>query len=292
MRFLFALFLGGLMSSTVMAQDMPLSQILIPGHGWVKGPGSISLLASSSKGDLGVVSSQGSAAIQSRSPGTFTKLKQQVPDASAITFDANGNLHVCREQTKDVSLWKMETPDALVPKIKDLKVSAIVFTADGVAFCAVPEEKTIYRISPEGKKTIAYKGEHAFARLVLWSKDGTLVAAPKEGSHLWTFRIDEEGKLVDGDKYYPLRLASGKKTTVIGTMTLDARGRLYAATGEGVQVFDPTGRFSGAMVMPGNQIPTQVAFGGKDLDTFYVATAKALYSRQLKAKRVVRSPGK
>ncbi len=67
-------------------------------------------------------------------------------------------------------------------------------------------------------------------------------------------------------------------------LTLDAVGRAYATSREGVQMFDPTGRLSGVMTAPERKELGGVAFGGADLDQLYVTCGGKVYFRKTLAK--------
>src|SRR2546423_734671 len=101
--------------------------------------------------------------------------------------------------------------------------------------------------------------------MVFWPDGGTFVVGDIADHYLRTFRVEADGTLKYPERYYRLRTTDDHP---FGTTSLvvDATGRLYAATAEGVQVFDTTGRLSGVMLNPGRERPGSLAFGGKDLD--------------------------
>jgi len=122
--------------------------------------------------------------------------------------------------------------------------------------------------------------------LVLWPDGGTLVVGDAGGKHLWAFRLDRDGKPVDGERYYPLRVRAGEKVSGVRGLTIDHKGRVYACTPLGVQVFDPTGRLSGVMIQPGNGEITAAAFGGEKGDTLFVLCGGQVFARQTRARGV------
>jgi gluconolactonase len=70
----------------------------------------------------------------------------------------------------------------------------------------------------------------------------------------------------------------------VAGLTVDGDRRLYAATREGVQVFDPTGRLCGVLLKPLPQPVTAVAFGGAGRDRLFIACGDRLFVRKTKAK--------
>jgi gluconolactonase len=131
------------------------------------------------------------------------------------------------------------------------------------------------------------------AGLVLWPDGGTLVVGDAGGAALWAFRIDKDGSLTSGDRYYyPVRTQPGRPCGVTG-LTVDRVGRVYAATTEGVQVFDPTGRLIGVLPRPSGGDLSGIALGGPAGDTLFVACGEKVYTRKTKARSVwAKEPGK
>jgi sugar lactone lactonase YvrE len=130
------------------------------------------------------------------------------------------------------------------------------------------------------------KGPERPAGLVLWPDGGTLVVGDAGSAALWAFRIDKDGKLTGGDRYYyPVRSRPGHPCGV-SDLAVDKVGRVYAATTEGVQVFDPTGRLIGVLTNPAAGEISGVALGGPDGDTLFVGCGDKVYARKTKARAV------
>ncbi|MEO8052333.1 MAG: SMP-30/gluconolactonase/LRE family protein [Acidobacteriota bacterium] len=58
-------------------------------------------------------------------------------------------------------------------------------------------------------------------------------------------------------------------------MAVDREGRVYVATGAGVQIFDKKGKFLGVIKVP--RVPSNVAFSGTDKHTLYITAREGLY---------------
>ncbi|MGH7222785.1 MAG: SMP-30/gluconolactonase/LRE family protein, partial [Gemmataceae bacterium] len=142
-----------------------------------------------------------------------------------------------------------------------------------------------YRVGKDGKKQRVEQSTPTALGVTLWCDQGTLIVGDMEGLHLTAFRIDKDGGLSAREQYYTLRRRAGEDG-LVPAMTVDSADRLYAATREGVQVFDPTGRMSGVLLRPERQPVRAVAFGGADLDHLYIACGNKLYVRKMKAKGV------
>jgi enterochelin esterase family protein len=69
-------------------------------------------------------------------------------------------------------------------------------------------------------------------------------------------------------------------------LAVDDKGRLYACTPLGVQVFDPTGRLSGVMLKPCDGELTAAAFGGDKGDLLFVLCGDKVFVRKTKSQAV------
>ena len=67
-------------------------------------------------------------------------------------------------------------------------------------------------------------------------------------------------------------------------MTVDSEGFLHVATKLGVQIADPAGRTVGILQKPDSSDPSNVVFGGRDLQTLYVTSAERVFRRPVKRK--------
>ena len=108
---------------------------------------------------------------------------------------------------------------------------------------------------------------------------GTLVVGLAGDRYLDAYRIDKDGGLSAGEKYYPLRTRAKTEPSEVAALALDGKSRLYAATKEGVQVFDPTGRLCGVLLSPRRAPITGLALAGEMGDELYVVCAGKLWMR-------------
>ena len=62
-------------------------------------------------------------------------------------------------------------------------------------------------------------------------------------------------------------------------MAIDREGRVYVATGAGIQVFDRKGKFLGNIKVP--RQPSNVAFSGPDKKTLYITAREGVYKLKM-----------
>ena len=81
-----------------------------------------------------------------------------------------------------------------------------------------------------------------------------------------------------------MRLKSGATSLAVTALIADSAGRIYAATADGIQVFDPTGRLSGVLMLPSKGTPTHLAWeGGEKRDRLAVWVDGKKFARVMKA---------
>ena len=165
-----------------------------------------------------------------------------------------------------------------------------VDAANGFHYYIDEDTRTV--VSTRQEKKILHMDHHRVdgtknpAGITLWPDGRTLVIGDAEGKHLWSYRVEKNGSLTCGDRYYALRVKPGQTASGVTALTVDARGLLYACTPLGVQIFDPTGRMCGVLLPAAAANPTAIAFGGPDRDLLYVQHGEAVYVRKTQAKGV------
>jgi sugar lactone lactonase YvrE len=285
---------GVLLLSVVpaVAQDMPLSQILIDGQGWRSEDGGFAL-AVDSQGTMYHTDPKSKGITGVRPDGIF--LQYPVDDTLgiwSIAFGPDGRLYASQRERNRIVRW--DRKEGRKPQVLTEGIAAFGFVVSraGAIYCTVPAEKAVYLITPDGKKRIVDKGIASPTGLVLTPDEGTLVVGDYEGKHLYAFRVEKDGSLSAKEPYYTLRLLTGQTAGGARGMTVDTDGRVYVSTLAGVQVFDPTGRLSGVLSKPAviapvalrNAEPNPLLFGGANRDVLYMVCDHKVFSRKLKSK--------
>jgi enterochelin esterase family protein len=186
------------------------------------------------------------------------------------------------DRGEEFDLDSKDVPEGLAVKVRPGKVEAhdLAISPSGQLYYIDPRRKAVCLA---GRSKPVADGFSAPAGLVFWRDGGTLVVGEAAGKHLFAFRAGSDGDLDARERYYPLRVRP-EQLSEVRSLTLDTQGRLYAATLEGVQVFDPTGRLCGVLTRPLRQAVMAVAFGGKGRERLYVLCGGRLWQRKTKCK--------
>ena len=99
---------------------------------------------------------------------------------------------------------------------------------------------------------------------------------------MWSFQIQADGSLTNGQPFYRLETAAGSWEPDTGGMVFDTEGFLYVATKLGVQVCDQPGRVTAIINPPGSEGVSDVFFGGPNMQWLYVTDGSKVYRRLLK----------
>jgi enterochelin esterase family protein len=244
-RFLIAAAVLVVTAATATAQDIPLSKILVEGEGW----------------------------------------KVAAKDLSGVSFLVGGPPGVLVVEKQLVRLWSDgELKEIKLPaSVQDWLFKDRTKGRTGATYTAQSDRKVIFVVRST-EATLVRTEPNAFSCLCMWPDESQLVLGDPRGEYLWTFRVQKDGTLGSGDRYYALRVKPGEKASGVTAMAMDGGNLLYACTPLGVQVFDPTGRLCGVVLPPSKEEMTAITIGGEKGDTLFVAAGDKIYSRKIQGK--------
>ncbi|MSU79135.1 MAG: hypothetical protein EXS16_13725 [Gemmataceae bacterium] len=237
-------------SSIAIAQDIPLSKILVEKEGWreiAKDWPNVTLLEGEVVGSIRIY--QPTPAGQISPTGEVTRLPKVVVG-------------------KEMSAASVQGPKGTYTIATDLKgKKAVHFKAS----------------AKKDEPMLKLPGLITPSCVTLWPDDGHLVIGEADGAYLWAVRIEADGSFGPGDRYYSLRTRP-KEPLPVSAMVMDAGFLMYACTPLGVQVFDPTGRLSGVVASPSKEPMTAITIGGEKADQLFIAAGDRIYARRIQAK--------
>jgi gluconolactonase len=163
------------------------------------------------------------------------------------------------------------------------KNGGIYFTDSGPGQDVKAEPKTgVYYINPEGKtRRVVDINEIQRPNGIQLSRDEkTLYVANTGGEYILSFSIKPDGTLTDRKNFAKIpnglqKNEQGALTSGADGLAIDADGRLYVTSNNGVDVFSEDGDFLGGIPVPHK--PQNVAFAGKDKKTLYIVGRGAAY---------------
>jgi gluconolactonase len=213
--------------------------------------------------------------------------------ANGLSFDAKGNLWACADETN--ALWRIAPDGALTVVVKDHHGKLLngpndlwLRPAGGLYFTDPcyprpywkrgPKEspECVYFVAPDFKTVSRVIDDLQQPNGIIGTPDGqTLYVADIRAGKTFRYAIQPDGGLKDKRLFCELG-SDG--------LTIDDQGNLYL-TGNGVSVYDPTGRKIEQIAVP-EPWTANVCFGGKDRRTLFITASKGLYGLKMRVKGV------
>ncbi len=296
----------GLWATSLVAQDMPLSQVLIPGEGWELVGSDFGFTDAPTADDQGnfYVSDMKARLHRVGPKGKVEPFLEPIHGISGMKFGPKGKkLYACRARTRELVEIDLKT-SAIKVLAKEVRPNDLVVTHKGyLYFTETPKKQvTLYNLNTGEMKAVDV-GIKAPNGICLSPDQGTLVVSDFKGPHCWAFRVEPDGSLRHKQPYMTMRrngVATLERQLLPAFhpacrgdgMITDAYGRYYVATALGVQYFDPTGRISGVIPGPvGTRFMTSVTFAGPNLEYMYVTCMDKVYRLKTKTRGVLYQNG-
>ena len=206
--------------------------------------------------------------------------------ANGLAFSANGDLYAVQTLKPSVGIiYPKEHAKVLATQFEgkslnrpnDLvidKKGGVYFTDPGVnpkPGEAPTGQPAVYYIKPTGELKQIITDIQRPNGIQLSPDEKVLYVANTFGEYVFAYDVAEDGSIGSQRKFALLegyrKTESGFSSGADG-LAVDAEGRLYVASTEGIQVFDKAGIALGIIPLP--KAPQNLAFAGKDKKTLYV----------------------
>lgn len=219
-----------------------------------------------------------------------TVWRDSTDQANGNTLDAKGSVWSCKHGSRSVDVYAADgTKKSVAVEFGGKKLNspndiaihasgAVVFTdpSYGIRGDQMEQDgKYVYELR-DGKLRQIYKGRNQPNGLVFSPNGKTLYVADSGSGGIEIFDYTPGGEL--------------KKTKLFDSpgpdgIRVDKEGRVWAACGDGVNVYSPSGDLLENIKFP--EQPANLCFGGKDGDVLYVTARKGVYSLKLAVRGVM-----
>jgi gluconolactonase len=234
------------------------------------------------------------------------------PGSNGMTLDKRGRLTVAGHAQRDV--WRLEgtDPEAQITMLADTyegkKLNSpndLVYKSDGALYFTDPPYG-LPKLDKDPGKELPFNGVYRLAgaldhkpgapadhaKLELLVKDmprpNGICFSPdekylyinnSEPKKFWMrYTVKADGKLTDGKVIFDA--TSDPRSGAPDGMKVDQKGNIYSAGPGGVWIFSPEGKHLGTLDIP--ERVGNVAWGGADHKTLYVAASSSIYRISLK----------
>jgi gluconolactonase len=214
--------------------------------------------------------------------GKVTVFKEDSGGANGLMFGPDGRLYACQNGRKRIVAY---APDGAETAIAEgVNSNDIVVNQRGEIYFSDPEHKQVWFIDARHNKRVVDQGIGFPNGLRLSPDQSLLLVDDSAGKWLWSFQIEGDGSLANGQPFYRLETSDESSASGADGMTVDTDGHLYVATRIGLQVCDQPGRVVAIINKPQSGPLSNVVFAGPDLQTLYVTAGDKVFRRHVRRK--------
>jgi gluconolactonase len=218
--------------------------------------------------------------------GKVTVFKEDSGGANGLMFGPDGRLYACQNGRKRIVAWSRDGKESVLAE--NVQSNDLAVNSRGEIYFTDPANKRVWFIDARGNRRVVHEGI-AFHNGVRFSPDHSFLnVTDTAGRWVWSFLIQPDGALTNGVPFHRLEIPdeveSGLLRSGADGMTVDSEGFLYVATKLGIQICDPAGRVVGILGKPQSTDPSNVVFGGADLQTLYVTSGDKVFRRWIRRK--------
>ena len=225
--------------------------------------------------------------------GRLHTFMQPCGRANGLSFDRNGNLWACADETN--ALWRIDPAGKATVVVKDFQGKLLngpndvwIRPGGGLYFTDPYYKRPWWKRGPKEMDECVYylsADENNLVRIIddlkqpngiIGTPDGkTLYVADIGAGKTHRYSIQPNGSVTNKTLFCELG-SDG--------MTIDSEGNIYL-TGKGVSVFDPSGKKI-EQIDVAEAWTANVCFGGKDRQTLFITASKGFYGIRMRVKGV------
>jgi gluconolactonase len=235
--------------------------------------------------------------------GHVSVFRQPSNNSNGNTVDNHGRLVTCEHLTRRVTRTEFDgSISVLADKWQGKRLNspndAVVKSDDSIWFTdpaygidgdnegdRAPQEIdgcNVYRIDPKSREVTRVIDDMVRPNGLAFSHDEKLLYVadtgathkPKGPRHIRRFEVSADGRTVKGGEVLAICTAG-----LFDGFRVDAEGRVWTSTDEGVHCFEPDGTLIGKILIP--EIVANVTFGGAKRNRLFICGTTSLYAALL-----------
>lgn len=271
-------FLAVLAIWSVYAQD----QILMPGGHWdLLGEG-YQLTADSAvdkAGNVYFTDARRNRILKIDPDGNISTWKEGSNGAHGVALGPDGRLYAGQHDRKRIVAFSSDGTESVIAE--GVGPHHLTVTSRNHIYFNEPPAHKVWLVDAAGLQRVVHDGINWPHAVRVSPDESFLVVNDPPTRWVWSFRIQADGSLIDGRRFYRLETRGEKSETDAGGMAFDSDGFLYVATDIGVQVCDQRGRVIAVIDVLGEGA-ANVFFGGRGLEWLYVTDGNKIWRRPAK----------
>lgn len=204
-------------------------------------------------------------------------------NSNGLVLDFEGRLIACEHGTRRVTRTEADGAITLLAEFYEGKrlnsPNDAVVRRDGAIFFTDPpygvseedrelEFQGVYLIRPDGELVLLVDDFDRPNGIALSPDETTLYVADTRAAHIRAFDVAADGSLANDRVFTAIPGPDG--------MDIDAEGRVWCTSSEGIQVNAPDGTV--LFVLPVPEPPANCTFGGVDGKTLFITARRSVYA--------------
>ena len=214
--------------------------------------------------------------------GKVSVFKEDSGGANGLMFGPDGRLYACQNGRKRIVAYTADGAESVIAD--GVNSNDIVLNKRGEIYFSDPEHKRVWFIDAKGSQRVVHEGIGFPSGLRLSPDQSLLLVDDSAGKWVWSFQIEADGSLVNGQPFYRLETPDDSSASGADGMTVDTAGYLYVTSKIGLQVCDQPGRVTAIINKPQSGPLSNVVFAGPDLQTLYVTAGDKVFRRHVRRK--------
>lgn len=212
--------------------------------------------------------------------GKIATWKEPSGGAHGVAFGPAGRLYAGQHDRKRIVAFDPGGNESVVAE--GMQTHHLTVTARGEIYFADPVNHKVWLVDAKGNKRVVTSDINWPHGMRVSPDQSLLVVNDSHTRWVWSFQIERDGSLINGQPFYRLETGDESSDVDAGGMTFDTEGFLYVATTVGVQVCDQPGRVTAILNPPGNEGVDAVLFGGPNMQWLYATDGDKIYRRLMK----------
>jgi gluconolactonase len=211
---------------------------------------------------------------------TISVFKEDTGGASSLRVGPGNRLYVNQSARKRIVSYSPQGVERAIAE----HIEAIDIAVNSRGAVYFTTSKGIGRIDEKGKSVITFDVDELAqpSGLTLSPDQAMLVVTDAQSRFSWSFQIESDGSLVNGEPFYRLEMPEAGWLSNVKAVAEDSIGQVYFATPLGIQGAEANGRIGMILNPPEQGAVTSLAFAGKDLNWLYVTENNKLFRRPVK----------
>ena len=267
-------------------QNVPLRLMAREGEGWQPVDGryeSVRGAAANARGEVFFGDAGSNRIYRVGLDGKVAVFSDDLKSANDLCFGPDGRLYTVSTESGNVLAYTPEGRSSVVATGLAGNTLTVANNGNIYVACSVPnvggKKSELWLVKPDGtKQLVDAAAPRGVSGLALSPAQNLLFVADRQAPWIYRYVVRADGALEHGQRFIQLHRADEDEPPLEMGLRADRAGRLYVATGLGIQVAAEASLVSAILVTPNRQV-SDLCFGGAAFDTLYALCGDKLYRR-------------